>query len=85
MTCGFTRVKILCVENLHVNQIKRVLPILMQRGIVLLPLVLSDIPYDLRAELAGECALCIPYSAPGTVADNYNAVICQSACLVTYV
>lgn len=74
--------KIHCLENLPVNQIKCVLPILMQRGIVLLPLVLSDIPYDLRAELAGKCMLCIPYSMPGIVADNYNAVICQNACSI---
>lgn len=83
MICGFTCVKIHCLENLPVNQIKYVLPILMQRGSVLLPLVLSDIPYDLRADLAGKCMLCIPYSMPGIVADNYNAVICQSACLTT--
>ena len=70
-------------ENLPVNQIECVLPILMQRGIVLLPLVLSDIAYDLRAELADKCMLCIHYSMPGIVAANYSAVICQSACLIT--
>lgn len=49
----------------------------------MLPLVLSDIPYDLRADLAGKCTLCVLYSMPGIVANNYNAVVCQNAFSVT--
>lgn len=45
----------------------------------MLPLVLSDIPYDLTADLAGKRMLCIPYSVPGIVADNNSAVSCQDA------